>query len=135
MDIFFISRKLKKISFSLAVTGFLFFLLCGVATATCSETFSWAPNTESNITGYKIYYGTADNGPYPNFVNVSSTALVNGRIQGTVVGLVCGQQYYFVCVAVNSANLESAYSTQAAVIPIGGIPGVITDLSIIEISD
>jgi len=39
----------------------------------CTETFSWDPNTESNIAGYKIYYGQAEDGPYPNAAYVGNS--------------------------------------------------------------
>jgi len=65
-------------------------------------------------------------------VNVGKPAPVAGRIQGTVPGLTCGQTYYFVCVAVNDANLESAYSGQATVTPNSAVPGSPVNLMIIE---
>jgi len=51
------------------------------------ETFSWIPNIESNIAGYKIYYSQSNGGSYPNVVNIGKPAPVDGRIQGTVPGL------------------------------------------------
>ncbi len=132
MDIFFQNRNFKKFWFVLVVTGFYFSLLGGTASADCVETFSWLPNNESNITGYKIYYGQTNGGPYPDVVNVGKPAPVDGRIQGTVPGLTCDQQYYFVCVAVNDANLESPYSSQVAVIPDSGVPGSPVNLMIID---
>ncbi|MCD4720921.1 MAG: fibronectin type III domain-containing protein [Desulfobacula sp.] len=132
MNSFFINRNFKKLWFVLIVAGFWFFLLGGTASADCVEIFSWLPNSESNITGYKIYYGQTNGGPYPNVVNVGKPAPVEGRIHGTVPGLTCGQQYYFVCVAVNDADIESAYSTQADVTPNSAVPGSPVNLMIIE---
>ena len=65
-------------------------------------------------------------------VNVGKSAPVDGRIQGTVPGLTCGETYYFVCVAVNDANVESTYSAQATVTPDSEIPGSPVNLMIIE---
>jgi hypothetical protein len=132
MNSLFINRNFRKLSLVLVFVGFCFFLLSGTASADCIETFSWLPNTESNITGYKIYYGQDNGGPYSNVVDVGKPALVDGRIHGTVTGLTCGQQYYFVCVAVNDANIESTYSSQAAVIPNSGVPGSPINLMLIE---
>ena len=106
----FINRNIKKLWFVLVVASFYFFLLGGTAAANCTETFSWLPNTESNITGYKIYYGETEGGPYPNVVDVGKPGPVDGRIKATIYVLTCGQQYYFVCVAVNKAGFESPYS-------------------------
>ncbi|MCP3928429.1 MAG: DNRLRE domain-containing protein [Bacteroidetes bacterium] len=117
MNCFFINKNLKRLQFGFIFVSFCLFLFCGTAMADCTETFSWIPNAESNITGYKIYYGQVDNGPYPNIVDVDNPELLDGRIYGTVTGLTCGEQYYFVCVAVNEAGIESGYSDQVIVTP------------------
>ena len=107
----FINRNIKKLWFVLVIANFYFFLLCETAAAAdCTETFSWLPNTESNIAGYTIYYGKTEGGPYPNAVNVGKPGPVGGLIKATITVLTCGQQYYFVCVAVNDVGIESAYS-------------------------
>ncbi|MBT7632322.1 MAG: hypothetical protein HN597_21905 [Desulfobacula sp.] len=96
--------------FVLIHAGFCFFLFGGTATANCTETFSWLPNTESNIADYTIYYGQTEGGPYANVVDVGLPGPVAGRIYATITVPACGQQYYFVCVAVNDVGIESAYS-------------------------
>lgn len=71
--------------FVLVLAGFYFFLFCETAVAgDCIETFSWDPNTESNIAGYKIYYGQTEGGPYPNAVDVGDPEPVDGRIYATI---------------------------------------------------
>ncbi len=132
MDNLFINRNVRKLWFSLVVAGFYFFIFCGTAAADCVETFSWLPNSESNIAGYKIYYGQNNGGPYPSVVNVGNPSPVDGRIHGTVPGLTCGETYYFVCVAVNTSGVESTYSAQATVTPDSGVPGSPVNLMIIE---
>jgi Putative metal-binding motif len=107
----FINSNIRKLWFVLVLAGFCFFLFCETAAAEdCNETFSWLPNTELNITGYKIYYGETEGGPYPNAVDVGNPWPVDGRIYATITVLTCGQLYYFVCVAVNDIGLESFYS-------------------------
>jgi hypothetical protein len=106
--------KLRLIS-SVALLGLLLF--GGNAAAQCSETFSWLPNSEPDVTGYKIYYGQSQGGPYPDWVVVGNPAPVDGRIHATVEGLVCDQAYYMVCVAINEGDVESAYSNEEILAP------------------
>jgi len=79
-----------------------------------SVNFSWIPNSESNIAGYKIYYGTTTGGEYPNFVDINNNIPdpSDGRINGTVTGLTNGITYYFVCTAYNDLGIESSYSSE-----------------------
>jgi hypothetical protein len=126
------NRNFRKLWFAIVIAGFYFFLLGGTATADCVETFSWVPNTESDLAGYKIYYGQTDGGTYPNVVDVGNPEPVDGRIQGTVTGLTCGEEYFFVCVAVNDTGVEGAYSSQAAVTVDSSVPGSPVNLMIIE---
>ena len=83
--------------------------------AECNQTFSWLPNSETELAGYKIYYGTSDGGPYGSIVDVGNPALVDGRVYGEVTGLTCGVNYFFVCVAYDSQDEESDYSQQVSV--------------------
>ncbi|MBV5327445.1 MAG: cadherin-like domain-containing protein [Chlorobium sp.] len=75
-------------------------------------TFSWAPNSEANLAGYKIHYGTASS-TYSTTINVGLPALVNGRVTATVTGLQDGATYYFASTAYDSTGLESGYSNEA----------------------
>ena len=76
--------------------------------------FSWVPNSESNIAGYKIYYGTTADGVYPTFVDINNNVPdpTDGRIHGTVTGLTNGITYYFVCRAYNDLVIESDSSNE-----------------------
>lgn len=125
-------RNILKIWFVVLVMGFCFLPVYDADAGDCVETFSWIPNSESDLAGYKIYYGQTSGGPYPSVVNVGNPTPVNNRINGTVTGLNCGEQYYFVCVAVNTSGLESPYSSEAGVTPSSGTPGAPTNLNIIE---
>ena len=97
-----------------------------------SITLAWNASKENDLLGYKIYYGQTNGGPYSSVVNVGNPAPVDGRIQGTVPGLTCGETYYFVCVAINDANVESTYSGQISVTPVSEVPGTPVNLMIIE---
>jgi fibronectin type 3 domain-containing protein len=77
-----------------------------------SVALSWNPST-STVTGYNIYRGTQSGGPYSklNSSLVSATTYTDANVQS-------GTTYYYVSTAVNSSNVESAYSNQAtAAIP------------------
>jgi len=73
------------------LTLFSLVLLASVVQAT-DVSFSWLPNPEPTVSGYKIHYGTTSNS-YDSFVDVGNPAPINGRIQGTVTGLIDGTTY------------------------------------------
>lgn len=81
----------------------------------CTESFSWFPNQEESLIGYRIYYGTSDMGPYPMVHDTTDLTEVDGRIHTSVSGLECGTKYYFVCVAYNSL-VESDNSLQVSTV-------------------
>lgn len=78
-----------------------------------SVSLNWTASMSSNVTGYNVYRGTQAGGPY--------TKLTASPVAGTSytdLTVLAGQTYYYVTTAVNSNNVESAYSNQAqAVIP------------------
>lgn len=83
------------------------------AVANGTADFSWLPNAEADLAGYKIHYGTNQNGPYNFVVDVGNPPPVEGRIKGSVSGLTEGVTYYFVAIAYNETELESDYSDEA----------------------
>jgi len=87
-----------------------------------SADFSWLPNSESDLAGYKIRYGTSPNGPYDLVVDVGNPAPVDGRIKGSVSGLSEGVTYYFIATAYNQTGLESDYSAEVTYIPQADTP-------------
>ena len=74
--------------------------------------FSWLPNTETDLAGYKIHYGINQGGPYGLVVDLGIPAPVDGRIHGSVTGLTAGVTYFFVGTAYNNADLESDFSVE-----------------------
>jgi Cep192 domain 4/Abnormal spindle-like microcephaly-assoc'd, ASPM-SPD-2-Hydin len=88
--------------------------LTGSGTQASSHTvaLSWTAST-STVAGYNVYRGTQSGGPYAK-LNSSLLASTNY----TDAGVVSGTTYYYVATAVDSSNVESAYSTPAtAAIP------------------
>ncbi len=74
-------------------------------------TISWNRNTEPDIAGYKIYYGTSS-GNYPNVITINDTNNNGGQTQYTISGLLEGQTYYLAMKAFDRGNNESAFSQE-----------------------
>ena len=99
------SRKLSRnlVFFSVLLVA----LLLSVWVRAEQVTLAWDANTEADLAGYKVHYGTAS-GSY-------TTSLDAHKVTTAVVtGLAAGQTYYFVVTAYNAANNESGYSNQVS---------------------
>jgi hypothetical protein len=70
-------------------------------------TLAWDPNTESDLAGYRVHYGT-DSGSYTVHTDVHNVTTY------TVTGLIAGQTYYFAASAYDSSGNESGYSNQVS---------------------
>jgi hypothetical protein len=91
-------------------------LLAGLAgTQAASVSMEWTPSSDTNVTGYNIYYGTSS-GNYTNEVSVGNVS------SATISNLTCGATYYFAATAVDLAGDESGFSNEATFI----IPGMLT---------
>jgi len=77
-------------------------LLCweAVLSASPSVRVAWDPNPETNIKGYRIYYGEVSSGP-TNLVDVGN------QTTGTITNLVFATSYFFYVTAYNVFDLES----------------------------
>ncbi|MHB8893999.1 MAG: choice-of-anchor D domain-containing protein [Candidatus Geothermincolia bacterium] len=86
----------------------------GVGTAAAgSVVLAWDANTEPDVSGYKLYYGTAS-GTYGTPINVLNV------LTYTVLNLTDGQTYYFAVTAYDTFGNESGYSNEV----IYTVPGV-----------
>jgi len=65
-----------------------------------SVSLAWDANAETNIVGYRLYYGTTSQG-------LTNTVDTGGELTATVTGLKEGTTYYFAVTARNSDGLES----------------------------
>jgi hypothetical protein len=87
----------------------LFFLmllfLTSNALSAVQVTLTWDPNSEPDLAGYKIYYGTADRA-YQWNIDVGNVTSY------TVTGLQSNILYYFAATAYNTQGLESGFSNQ-----------------------
>lgn len=98
-------------------------LFCSVSSGYALDvTLAWDANSETNLAGYKIYYGTTAGGPYNGSgssegaspIDVPLNSLTNpSSPEFTIHGLADGP-YYFVATAYNTEGLESGYSNEAS---------------------
>ena len=72
-------------------------------------TITWGASASQSIAGYNIYRGSASGGPYTKL----NTSLLSS-LTFTDTTAQAGQTYYYVATAVNTSNVESAYSTPAS---------------------
>lgn len=86
----------------------LFFILFVAITETAFAVnirLKWDPNTESDLAGYKIYYGSASR-VYSNSINVGNVTTY------TLTNLDPRYPYYIAITAYDTENLESAFSNE-----------------------
>jgi hypothetical protein len=72
---------------------------------------SWAPNAESDLSGYILYWGTQSGG-YPNSQNYPKSVT-----SVSVEGLTRDVRYYFALTAKNTSGRESVYSQEKSGVP------------------
>ncbi len=76
-----------------------------------SATLSWAPNTEGDLAGYKIYYGPSSR-TYTNSLDVGLSSTPTTPTH-TLTDLLDGKTYYFALTAYNTSGIESNFSGEA----------------------
>lgn len=92
------------------VGAFLLILLCSARVVYSAQvTLAWDANSEPNISGYKIYYGTASR-IYDFTVEVGNYTSV------TITDLKEGEIYYFVATAYDEDGNESGFSNEVVYI-------------------
>jgi len=86
----------------------LLLALCMIPLSTAnaaSVALEWDPNSEPELAGYKIYWGTSSG-------NFTSSKDVGKTTTTTINGVEEGKTYYFVATAYDSQNIESQNSNQ-----------------------
>jgi len=94
---------------SLLARSFLCYLLLLIPAAPAGAaivTLAWNSNPETDLLGYKVYYGTSS-GVYGTNIDVGLQTTY------TITGLPAGN-YYFAVTAYNAAYLESSYSNEVS---------------------
>ncbi|MGA8224296.1 MAG: choice-of-anchor D domain-containing protein [Candidatus Acidiferrales bacterium] len=85
----------------------------GVAQSTHSVGLDWDASASTGVTGYFVYRGTTNGGPYTK-QNPTQVA----TLQYTDNSVAAGQEYFYVVTAIDSSDVESAFSNQvSATIP------------------
>ena len=95
------------------VLAFALAILCLVVDKAfaAEATFSWRPNSETNLAGYEIHYGTASR-TYTTIVDTGLPPLVYGRVRYTVTNVPEGNTMFFAAIAYDTDDLKSDYSTE-----------------------
>jgi hypothetical protein len=73
-----------------------------------SAILHWQANTESDLDGYRVYYGVQSRS-YGPYIPIGKTVT-----SYTLNGLVAGRTYYFALTAVDTSGNESGYSTEVS---------------------
>lgn len=107
-------RKSKTTPLSYIIKSFLiaFTFLSLVNHAEAADvSFSWLPNSERSLAGYKIYYGPQARS-YLVSVDVGKPRPVNNTIKATLTKLTPGTTYYFAATAYDTDGAESQFSQE-----------------------
>ena len=86
----------------------------GAGGANGTIVLAWDANTQPNLAGYRLYYGTAPNG-YSNAVDVGAVQ-PGGTVTHTLDGLTPGETYYVAVTAYDAANIQSDYSNEVSAV-------------------
>ncbi|MCD6388074.1 MAG: cadherin-like domain-containing protein [Desulfobulbaceae bacterium] len=73
---------------------------------------AWTPNSEANLAGYKVYYGTVSR-DYTTIIDVGNPEAVDNQIIVTLSGFSPGITYYYAATAYDVDGFESDYSDEA----------------------
>jgi hypothetical protein len=72
---------------------------------------AWEPNTESDLAGYHVYYGTSS-GAYTNLVDAGMGTLSDGTVTYSLTNLTKGQTYCIAVTAYNTSYYQSGFSNE-----------------------
>ncbi len=95
---------IKNCSLSFIIS---FVMLVSLPLQAATLTATWDPNSESDLAGYKVYYGT-ESGSYSTIEDVGNTTSYVAR------DLVAGQEYFFVVTAYDESGNESEPSVEVS---------------------
>jgi hypothetical protein len=108
-----LSFRTNDKGFNLFFPLLAFFLFAGLFLSPFQEghcaqlTLTWDPNSEPDLAGYKIYYGTTS-GNYPGNLDVGNVTTC------ALTGLNWGTTYYAAATAYNTTGYESGFSNEVS---------------------
>jgi len=115
-------KRHRKLCFSLSLISLLAFVVVLLISSPLTEnalaadiTLAWDQNPESDITGYKIYYGLQSR-VYSYVIDVGT------HTSCTIAGLEKGLTYYIAATAYDQSGNESAYSSEIITSSAAGSP-------------
>ena len=100
--------RIRTCNIILVATFILIFTCFVGVTYSAQVTLIWDGSTDSDLGGYKVYYGTASR-DYEVSLNVGNWT------NCTIAGLEQGETYYFAVTAYNTEGSESGYSNEASI--------------------
>jgi len=95
--------------------GVFSFTASAAAAIPVSVTLAWDANSETNVAGYIVYYGTTSS-------NYTSTTNVGNQTSATLTGLSAGTRYYFSATAFDQDGLESDFAPEISYTPQAMVP-------------
>lgn len=98
----------------------LLFLIVPAITAAVQLLLTWAPNSEADLAGYRIYIASQAGGPYMQ-AGLAPTSLAPAFSYDVPAG--SERMYYFVITAYDNAGNESGYSNEAGIYIDNVMPG------------
>jgi IPT/TIG domain/Fibronectin type III domain/Bacterial TSP3 repeat len=112
---------LRSLCRVVVATVFGVLAVSGVAAAQ-SATLAWNANTETDLAGYRVEYGTVAGSP-------TTTVDVGNVTQRQFTGLQAGVTYYFRVRALNTSNLQSGPSAEVSYTPPVAVVPTLTSVS------
>ncbi len=71
---------------------------------------SWTPNSESDLAGYRVYYGTRSDDEFITLIDVGMATQAGDRVVYTLTDLNKGEEYCIALTAYNTSDYESDLS-------------------------
>jgi len=109
-------KRIKLIAlvvFTLAMIGFFVLRNMAFKQSNGEATLSWNANTETDLSGYKIYYGTdSRKGDCPKDGGYAKSISAGNVTTYKITNLNPGATYYFSVTSMNKSGKESCFSPE-----------------------
>ncbi len=102
---------MNRIIKNIALITVLFAILPLTVAHSTDLTLGWLPNSEVNLQGYKVYYGTESH-YYSTDIDVGNPPPVKGLITVKIIGLIPYTTYYFSVTSYNDQGVSSELSPE-----------------------